>query len=106
MPDQLVYTRNDYSIDWACAFDKEQTAAIAVLDGDGHSPLPKPTTDANAYTLGSRKTENSSFVAVTALMVPTFPAIKISLMVDIAGGVDPKCVVQWDFGKSVKGGGF
>ncbi|KAF4158277.1 hypothetical protein CNMCM6936_005011 [Aspergillus lentulus] len=100
-----------------------------------HSPLPKPSNDPNAYTLGSIRKHNIviaclpkgkygtiSASMVATWMVNTFPSIKVGLMVGIGGGIPPKVrlgdvvvsvpvdqfpgVVQWDMGKAEGGGTF
>lgn len=118
---------DDYTVGWVCALPKEQTAATAMLDAQ-HSPLSKPVTDNNTYTLGSidnhniviaclpfGRVGNNSSATVATQMVSTFPSIKFGLMVGIGGGIPPKVrlgdvavstpiaefpgVVQWDMGK-------
>lgn len=130
----IELTYNDYTVGWVCALPKEQTAATAMLD-QIHSDLPKPSNDYNIYTLGSigkhniviaclpkGKVGTNPAVAVVTLMVSTFPSIKVGLMVGIGGGIPPRVrlgdvvvstpvdqypgVVQWDFGKTEKGGKF
>jgi nucleoside phosphorylase len=127
-------SHNDYTVGWVCALPKEQTAATAMLDRK-HPELPKPQNDPNTYTLGSigkhnivicclpkGKIGNNSSATFAAQMVRTFPSIKVGLMVGIGGGIPPKVrlgdvvvsaptdqyqgVVQWDFGKTEKGGKF
>ncbi|UKZ76961.1 hypothetical protein TrVFT333_004677 [Trichoderma virens FT-333] len=100
-----------------------------------HPNLPKPSSDTNAYTLGSIGPHNiviaclpkgrygtTSAANVVTLMITTFPSIKIGLMVGIGGGVPPKLrlgdvvvsspvgqypgVVQWDLGKTTTTGKF
>jgi nucleoside phosphorylase len=121
-------THSDYTVGWLCALSKEQTAATGMLD-QIHSPLPKPSNDPNAYTLGSIGKHNiviaclpkgkygtNSASMVATWMVNTFPSIKVGLMVGIGGGIPPKVrlgdvvvsapvdqfpgVVQWDMGKA------
>ncbi|KAF2182959.1 purine and uridine phosphorylase [Zopfia rhizophila CBS 207.26] len=127
-------THNDYTVGWVCALPKEQTAATAMLD-QIHPDLLKPPNDPNTYTLGSigkhnivisclpkGKIGNNSAAIFATQMVRTFPSIKVGLMVGIGGGIPPKVrlgdvvvsapadqyqgVVQWDFGKTEKGGKF
>ncbi|RFU76641.1 hypothetical protein TARUN_5581 [Trichoderma arundinaceum] len=127
-------SHGDYGVGWICALPKEQTAATAMLD-QRHPDLPKPLNDTNTYTLGSIGPHNvviaclpkgqygtNSAANVAALMVRTYPSIKIGLMVGIGGGVPPKVrlgdvvvstpggqypgVVQWDLGKATEGGAF
>ncbi|KKP04618.1 hypothetical protein THAR02_03308 [Trichoderma harzianum] len=124
----------DYTVGWVCALPQEQTAAIAMLD-EVHESLSKPSTDTNAYTLGSIGQHNiviaclpkgyagpNSAATVATQMVQTFLSIKIGLLVGIGGGIPPKVrlgdvvvstpdgqfpgVVQWDLGKSMEGGKF
>ncbi|KAL7951964.1 ankyrin repeat-containing domain protein [Trichoderma barbatum] len=100
-----------------------------------HEGLSKPSTDTNAYTLGSIGHHNiviaclprghvgpNSAATVATQMIQTFPSIKIGLMVGIGGGMPPKVrlgdvvvstpgdqypgVVQWDLGKSMERGEF
>ncbi|KAI1113474.1 hypothetical protein F5Y14DRAFT_441857 [Nemania sp. NC0429] len=128
-------THKDYTVGWVCALPKEQTAATAMLDGKIHPELPKPPNDHNTYTLGSIGNHNiviaclpkgkigtNPAAAAVALMITTFPAIRIGLMVGIGGGIPPHVrlgdvvvstptanypgVVQWDLGKTEHGGGF
>ncbi|KAK1985717.1 nucleoside phosphorylase domain-containing protein [Colletotrichum cereale] len=123
-----------YTVGWVCALPKEQTAAMAMLD-HRHPDLPKPSTDNNAYTLGSigkhmiviaclpkGQIGNNSAATVATRMVSTFPAVRFCFMVGIGGGVSSKVrlgdvvvstptgqypgVVQWDFGKAAGGGCF
>ncbi|KAK2026335.1 purine and uridine phosphorylase [Colletotrichum zoysiae] len=123
-----------YTVGWVCALPKEQTAAMAMLD-QRHPDLPKPSTDNNAYTLGSigkhmvviaclpkGQIGNNSAATVATRMVSTFPAVRFCFMVGIGGGVPSKVrlgdvvvstptgqhpgVVQWDFGKAAGGGRF
>ncbi|KAF7155865.1 hypothetical protein CNMCM5623_008745 [Aspergillus felis] len=127
-------THSNYTVGWICALSKEQTAATGMLD-QIHSPLPKPSNDPNAYTLGSigkhniviaclpkGKYSTISASMVATWMVNTFPSIKVGLMVGIGGGIPPKVrlgdvvvstpvdqfpgVVQWDMGKAEEGGNF
>ncbi|KAH6606990.1 hypothetical protein Trco_006143 [Trichoderma cornu-damae] len=124
----------DYSVGWICALPKEQTAATAMLD-KRHPDLQKPLNDTNTYTLGSIGPHNvviaclpkgqygtNSAANVAALMIRTYPSIKIGLMVGIGGGIPPKVrlgdvvvstpggqypgVVQWDLGKATADGAF
>ncbi|KAL7791573.1 ankyrin repeat-containing domain protein [Trichoderma ceciliae] len=127
-------SHGDYSVGWICALPKEQSAATAMLD-KRHPNLSKPLNDTNTYTLGSIGPHNvviaclpkgqygtNSAATVAALMIRTYPSIKICLMVGIGGGIPPKVrlgdvvvstpggqypgVVQWDLGKAKAGGSF
>ncbi|CAI6334754.1 unnamed protein product [Periconia digitata] len=127
-------THSDYTVGWICALAKEQTAATVMLD-DIHPDLAKPPQDDNTYTLGSIGGHNIviaclpmgkygtvSAATVATKMIGTFTAVRIGLMVGIGGGVPPNVrlgdivvstpvdkfpgVVQWDFGKTEKGGEF
>ncbi|CAJ0538785.1 Ff.00g067260.m01.CDS01 [Fusarium sp. VM40] len=95
-------THDDYTVGWVCALSEEQTAATAMLDRE-HPPLSKPSTDNNAYTLGSIGEHNvviaclplgmtgiAPSAAVVNSMVATFPRIKFGLMVGVGGGVPSK----------------
>lgn len=95
-------THDDYTVGWVCALSEEQTAATAMLDRE-HPPLSKPSTDNNAYTLGSIGEHNvviaclplgmtgiAPSAAVATSMVATFPRIKFGLMVGVGGGVPSK----------------
>ncbi|GFF43165.1 isoform 2 of serine/threonine-protein phosphatase 6 regulatory ankyrin repeat subunit A [Aspergillus udagawae] len=133
-PRSTELTHSDYTVGWLCALSKEQTAATGMLD-QIHSPLPKPSNDPNAYTLGSIGKHNIviaclpkgkygtiSASMVATWMVNTFPSIKVGLMVGIGGGIPPKVrlgdvvvsapvdqfpgVVQWDLGKAEGCGNF
>ncbi|KAI0121191.1 nucleoside phosphorylase, partial [Xylariales sp. AK1849] len=127
-------THNDYTVGWVCALPKELTAATAMLD-QTHAELPKPKNDYNTYTLGSIGNHNIVIAclpkgkigtnpAATAaiLMISTFPAVRLGLMVGIGGGIPPHVrlgdvvvstptdhhpgVVQWDLGRAEHGGDF
>lgn len=127
-------SHGEYTIGWICALSKEQTAAIALLD-QIHPNLNQPPNDHNAYTLGSIGEHNiaiaclpkgkigtSSAATVATRMIATFPSIRVGLMVGIGGGIPPNVrlgdivvstpidkypgVVQWDLGKTEKGGKF
>ncbi|KAK2009129.1 ankyrin [Colletotrichum eremochloae] len=107
---------------------------MAMLD-HRHPDLHKPTTDNNAYTLGSigkhmivivclpkGQIGNNSAATVATRMVSTFPAVRFCFMAGIGGGVPSKVrlgdvvvstptgqnsgVVQWDFGKAEGGDRF
>jgi hypothetical protein len=47
----MSFTHNDYTIVWICALPLEVAAASVMLNKT-HDPLPKPSTDSNAYELG------------------------------------------------------
>lgn len=92
-------THNDYTIAWICALPLEAAAARAMLN-ETHSPLPKPSTDPNAYDLGELNGHNVviaylpagvygkvSAAAVVSRMHSTFPQLQYGLMVGIGGGV-------------------
>ncbi|KAF9876821.1 hypothetical protein CkaCkLH20_05667 [Colletotrichum karsti] len=133
-PDPKKRRHEQYTVGWVCALPKEQTAAIAMLE-ERHLDLPKPSTDSNAYTLGSigkhmiiiaclpkGQIGNNSAATVATRLVSTFPAVKACFMIGIGGGIPPKVrlgdvvvstpigqypgVVQWDFGKAQEGGRF
>ncbi|KAI9903649.1 hypothetical protein N3K66_000178 [Trichothecium roseum] len=100
-----------------------------------HHGLPSPPDDSNAYELGSigghniviaclpkGRYGNTPATTVATNLMRTFPAIRFGLMVGIGGGIPPKVrlgdvvvsvpkdefpgVVQWDMGKTEKGGKF
>lgn len=131
-PQAIKLSHNAYTVGWVCALQKEQTAAMAMLD-QIHADLPKPVTDQNTYTLGSIGRHNiviaclptygSTSASVVAIrMVATFPSLKVGLMVGIGGGIPPMVrlgdvvvsvpenehpgVIQWDMGKEEAGGRF
>ncbi|EED15621.1 kinesin light chain, putative [Talaromyces stipitatus ATCC 10500] len=92
----------DYTIAWICALPVEVAAARAMLNKI-HNPLPKPSTDPNAYELGKL---NGHYVVITCLtygvygtvaaanvvsrMRATYPRLQYGLMVGIGGGVPGK----------------
>ncbi|PHH74640.1 hypothetical protein CDD80_2945 [Ophiocordyceps camponoti-rufipedis] len=130
---QISLCRNDYTVGWVCALQKEQTAATAMLD-EKHPDLPKPHNDPNAYTLGSISGHNIVIACLppgeiatvpaattSTWMVSTFQSIKFGLLVGIGGGIpknkvrlgdvvvstishDLPGVVQWDSGKNTPDG--
>lgn len=100
-----------------------------------HEDLPNPPNDHNAYVLGSigkhnvviaclpmGRIGNNNSATVATRMITTFPNVKVGLMVGIGGGVPPdvrlgdivvSCpkngdpgVIQWDMGKTERGGEF
>lgn len=117
-----------YTIGWVCALEKEQTAAIAMLE-ERHETLPKSRTDDNTYALGSIGDHNiviacqlnrdGPATAVAVSMISTFQYIRFGVIVGIGSGIPPKVrvgdvvvsqpvahypgVVQWDFGKKETG---
>jgi len=127
-------THCSYTVGWVCALPKELIAASAMLD-ETHPSLPRQPNDHNAYTLGrigahnivmaclpKGEIGNNNSATVATRMTSTFPSIKFGLMVGIGIGV-PKTVrlgdvvvstpsegfggvVQWDFGKTERGGTF
>ncbi|KAF3802186.1 hypothetical protein GCG54_00012432 [Colletotrichum gloeosporioides] len=99
---EATYSNGSYTVGWVLALPKEQTAAVAMLDGK-QPAIPTPAGDPNAYTLGSIGGHNIaiaclpkkrigivSAATVAANMVNTFPSIKFGLMVGIGGGVPRK----------------
>ena len=94
----------DYTVGWICALPLELTAAKAVLDEVHPPPEPSiPSSDSNAYTLGSIHGHNTviaclpigvygttSAATVASQMLSTFPSITTRLMVGVAGGVPTK----------------
>ncbi|KAK4041958.1 vegetative incompatibility protein HET-E-1 [Parachaetomium inaequale] len=122
-------SHEDYSIGWISPLGCEHVAATAMLDGEEHSALPKQANDSNAYTLGSvgdhnvviaplplKEKRNSLSARVASDMASTFRAIKIFLVVGIAGSASKEVrlgdvvvstkVVKWDAGKYINGGRF
>ncbi|KAK6358787.1 hypothetical protein TWF730_008106 [Orbilia blumenaviensis] len=126
-------THNDYTVGWICALSKELTAARAMLDQE-HPSLPT-LNDANQYILGSIGEHNiviaclpegvignNQAAIVATRTASSFRAVKVGLMVGIGGGIPQKVrlgdivvsrptgqyggVVQWDKGKTEKGGKF
>ncbi|KAF5856661.1 hypothetical protein ETB97_007050 [Aspergillus alliaceus] len=97
------------------------TAAIAMLN-DKHPQLQNPVTDSNAYALGTPAGHN---VVIACLPFGIYGTIQYALTVGIGGGVPSKLldirlgdvvvskpagqdsgVVQYDYGKTVRGGRF
>ncbi|KAE8137770.1 hypothetical protein BDV38DRAFT_282704 [Aspergillus pseudotamarii] len=92
-------THDQYTIAWICALPLEMAAACAMLT-KAHTPLPKASTDPNAYELGEL---NGHFIVIACLpagvygkvsaanvvsrMRSTFPKLQFGLMVGIGGGV-------------------
>ena len=90
--------RQDYTVGWICAVLPEYVAACELLDEE-HTPLPKPTHDDNAYTLGrigdhhiviaclpKGRYGTVSAASVAKDMLRSFECIRIGLMVGIGGG--------------------
>lgn len=99
MPASSSLTHDAYKIGWICALASELTAAMAVLDEE-HPPLPQPSSDTNAYTLGRIGNHNVVVTCLPAGQMGTTPAatvatnlqrtfehVKVGLMVGIGGGV-------------------
>ncbi|UKZ56064.1 hypothetical protein TrVGV298_009890 [Trichoderma virens] len=113
-----LHSHRDYTIGWICALRKEQTAATAMLDAI-HEDLPNPSTDPNAYTLGSIGKHNvviaclpegkyGTNAAATAAtwMASTFPSVRFGLMVGIGGGIPCNKIRLGDVVISKPGNGF
>ncbi|EPS41710.1 hypothetical protein H072_4397 [Dactylellina haptotyla CBS 200.50] len=97
---RLSTTRHeDYTVGWVCALREEHVAAQAMLDEE-HPELSKPSSDNNAYTLGSIGQHNVvlarlpkgqygavSATAVVTQMASTYPSLKFAFLVGIGGGV-------------------
>ncbi|KAJ4241741.1 hypothetical protein NW757_011972 [Fusarium falciforme] len=122
-------SHNDYTVGWVCALPLELGAAIAMLD-EQHEMLPVSPGDNNTYTLGTIVHHNVVLVClpsygtakaatVASHMLRSFPNIQAGLMVGIGGGVPTSdadirlgdiivgdLVVQYDLGKTMKGGKF
>ncbi|VUC25937.1 unnamed protein product [Clonostachys rosea] len=119
----------DYTVGWVTALPIELAAASAMLDSK-HPRLPTVQGDDNYYRFGSIGPHNiviaclpsgrygtKDAAVVANNMARSFPSISIRLMVGIGGGV-PKSdirlgdvvvghdVLQYDFGKTVRGGEF
>lgn len=122
-------SHNDYTVGWVCALPLELGVGIAMLD-EQHEMLPVSPGDNNTYTLGTIVHHNVVLVClpsygtakaatVASHMLRSFPNIQAGLMVGIGGGVPTSdadirlgdiivgdLVVQYDLGKTVKGGKF
>ena len=122
-------SHNDYTVGWVCALPLELGVAIAMLD-EQHEMLAVSPGDNNTYTLGTIVHHNVVLVClpsygtakaatVASHMLRSFPNIQAGLMVGIGGGVPTSdadirlgdiivgdLVVQYDLGKTVKGGKF
>jgi nucleoside phosphorylase len=121
-------SRNDYTIGWISPIGCEHVAATAMLD-EQHSELYPPESDNNAYTLGSMgghnvviaplprdEKGNRASARVASHMKSTFSAIKIFLVVGIAGSASKEVrlgdvvvgtkVTKSDAGKYLSGGRF
>ncbi|EED11810.1 kinesin light chain, putative [Talaromyces stipitatus ATCC 10500] len=95
-------THNDYTVAWICALPVEVAAARAMLNKI-QSPLPKPSSDSNAYELGEL---NGHYIVIACLpygvygtvaaanvvsrMRATYPRLQYGLMIGIGGGVPGK----------------
>ncbi|KAF3220257.1 hypothetical protein TWF679_009636 [Orbilia oligospora] len=126
----------DYTTGWICALPLEFTAAKVILD-ERHPQLPQDGSDPNTYEFGRIGCCNviiaclpfgeygvTSAAAAIVHMRRSFPFLKASLMVGIAGGVplphDIRLgdvvvskpvpgfggVLQYDFGKTIQKGQF
>ncbi|EED18934.1 kinesin, putative [Talaromyces stipitatus ATCC 10500] len=95
----MVLTHDSYTVAWIYALPLEAAAARVMLDKT-HSPLPKPSTDLNAYELGEINGHyiviaylpagvysTVSTAAVVSHMRSTFPRLQYGLMVGIGGDV-------------------
>lgn len=127
-------THRDYSVGWVCALVVELVAAMKMLDRE-HPDLAKPSSDENAYTLGSIDGHNiviaclpegdignNPAATVATRMISTFPSIKFWLLVGVGGGVPSKVrlgdvvvsapvydtpgLIQWDLGIAQQGNNF
>ncbi|KAL4884585.1 hypothetical protein BJY04DRAFT_215048 [Aspergillus karnatakaensis] len=129
-----MLTHSDYRIGWICALSIELAAAEAMLDVV-HDPLPARVGDGNTYVLGSIGLHNivvaclpagvygtTSATSVAMHMRTSFPSLRFSLMVGVAGGApSPEAnirlgdvvvskptagyggVIQYDYGKALAG---
>lgn len=135
MAESRPLTHADYAIAWICALPLELAAAEAVLDEE-HPTLPINGVAHATYKLGKIAGHNivlaclpfygtTSATAVALQISSAFPNVRCGLMVGIGGGVPSKAadirlgdivvskpvgrfsgVVQYDFGKSLRGGDF
>ncbi|KAL2802387.1 hypothetical protein BJX63DRAFT_426090 [Aspergillus granulosus] len=127
-------TPEDYTVGIVCALSIEMAAVSAMLDSV-HNPVPLGSGDHNSYTLGRIGVHNiviaclpagvygtTSAAVVASNLTISFPYIRVSLMVGIAGGVPSNTdirlgdvvvskptagsggVVQYDYGKAVSSG--
>ncbi|CEJ62692.1 Putative TPR repeat protein [Penicillium brasilianum] len=133
----MPLSHEDYTVGWICALPLEMAAAKLMLDAI-HPSLPRPPNDQNTYILGnvgkhkvviaglpSGAYGNTSATSVGMQLLSSFPAIRIGLMVGIAGGVPSNDadirlgdivvsqpsdtfggVVQYDLGKVLSDGRF
>jgi nucleoside phosphorylase len=130
-------SHEDYTVGWICALPLEMAAAKLMLDAI-HPSLPHPPNDQNTYILGnvgehnvviaglpSGAYGNTSATSVGMQLLSSFRAVRIGLMVGIAGGVPSNYadirlgdivvshpsdtsggVVQYDLGKVLGDGRF
>ncbi|KAI8279964.1 Ankyrin repeat domain-containing protein 50 [Colletotrichum sp. SAR 10_98] len=128
--------RHEYTVGWICAIVTEYVAGQALLDEEHERHHDLPLHDASHYTLGRIGPHNvvmavlpeygtSAATAVARDMLHSFPNVQIGLMVGIGGGAPAQkndirlgdivvgtarngqsSVVQYDFGKAVKGQSF
>jgi nucleoside phosphorylase len=133
----MPLSHEDYTVGWICGLPLEMAAAKLMLDAI-HPILPRPPNDQNTYILGnvgkhnvviaglpSGAYGNTSATSVGMQLLSSFPAVRIGLMVGIAGGVpyndadirlgdivvsQPSDtlggVVQYDLGKVLSDGRF
>ncbi|KAH7014390.1 uncharacterized protein B0I36DRAFT_378122 [Microdochium trichocladiopsis] len=125
------FTHRDYEIGWVSAIYVEFAAAQALLE-DVHETLPSDPHDSNHYVLGRIGRFNVAMAClpaggmgmnnaaiVSSNMLRTYTAIRVQLLVGVAGGVPTAVndvrlgdvvvglsVVQHDFGKTVQDGHF
>ncbi|RSL60690.1 hypothetical protein CEP53_005352 [Fusarium sp. AF-6] len=122
-------SHHDYTVGWVCALPLELGAATAMLNEE-HQMLALGPGDQNTYTLGRIGRHNIVLVClpsygtakaatVASHMLRSFPNIQAGLMVGIGGGIPTKevdirlgdivvgdSVLQYDLGKTVRGGKF
>ncbi|KAJ5645451.1 hypothetical protein N7507_011462 [Penicillium longicatenatum] len=100
----ISFSHEDYTVGWICALPLEMAAAKLMLDAI-HPSLPRPPNDHNTYILGnigehnvviaglpSGAYGNTSATSVGMQLLSSFHAVRIGLMVGIAGGVPSKDV--------------
>ena len=136
-PKQLAAkSREEYTVGWICPLQKEQTAAIMMLDAR-HKSLANEHGDTNVYTYGSigdhnvviaglpGSTGTSPATSVAIKMSRSFRNMRIGLLVGIGGGVPSQRgdirlgdvviskpdgtsggVIWWDHGKRTGDGSY
>lgn len=122
----MTLTYSDYTIGWICVLLLKMVAAKAALD-ELHPRLPASPNNHNIYTLGAIHGHNVACLPFGVYgTTSTFPNLRYSLMVGIAGGVPHPSttdirlgdtvvgkrtgnhggVIQYDYGKTLANGIF